>query len=116
MFLVQNITTSPLQTQNLTLPDSTIITLQLYFIPMQSGWFITNLTYGTFVLNGMRITNNSNLLLQFQNIIPFGLACYSTANREPSLQQDFSSGASKLYVLDAAEVAEYYALLTSGAL
>lgn len=111
MYLVQGLTNAPLQNQNLTLPDSTIVTLQLYFVPMQYGWFLNNITYGDFVLNGLRITNSPNMLNTFKNQIPFGLACYSTANREPSLQDDFSSGASILYILDALEVAEYYDFL-----
>lgn len=114
MYLINNLTQNPLQSQNLTLPDSTIVSIQIYFIPMQNGWFITNLTYGSFVINGMRISNNPNMLLQYQNQIPFGLACYSTANREPSLQEDFSSGASQLYILDQAECEEYYAFLQAG--
>lgn len=114
MYLIQNVTNYPLQTQNLTLPDSTIVTVTLYFSPMQQGWFFTNITYGTFVLNGVRITNNPNFLLQFQNQIPFGMACYSTSNREPMLQQDFSSGASQLYLLDSTDVKEYYTFLQSG--
>lgn len=114
MYLVEGLTDSPYQTQNLVLPDNTIVTITLYFIPMQQGWFITNLTYGTFVLNGLRITNSPNMLLQFQNKITFGLACYSTANREPSLQEDFSSGNSKLYILDPSEVKEYHTFLQTG--
>jgi hypothetical protein len=39
---------------------------------------------------------------------------YSTGNREPSQQQDFSTGASQLYILSAAEVAQYAGLLQSG--
>lgn len=115
MYLIQNITDAPLQSQNITLPDSTVVTIQLYFIPLQTGWFITSLSYKTFLLNGLRITNNPNMLLQFQNQIPFGLACYSTANREPSLQEDFSSGASRLYILDETECAEYSRFLKTGA-
>jgi hypothetical protein len=114
MYLIQQVTSDPAQSQNITLPDSTIVTIQIQFVPMQQGWFITNLTYGTFILNGLRITNSPNMLLPFQNQIPFGLACYSTANREPSLQQDFSSGASQLYILDPAEVKEYYTFLQTG--
>lgn len=114
MYLIQNITDAPFQTQNLTLPDSTIVSVTLYFMPMQQGWFFTNITYGSFVLNGTRITNNPNLLLQFQNQIPFGIACFSTANREPMLAEDFSSGASQLYLLAQADVKEYYTFLQSG--
>lgn len=114
MFLIENITDAPLQAQNLTLPDSSIVSLTIYFVPMQQGWFIRNLTYNNFILNGLRITNNGNMLLQYQNLIPFGLACFSTGNREPSLQQDFSSGASRLYILDQVDVQSFYTFLKLG--
>lgn len=51
------------------------------------------------------------MLRQWKNKIPFGLACYSVQNREPSQQQDFSSGTSKLYILNAIEVQQYEQLL-----
>lgn len=112
MFQINQITDDSLQNQNLVLPDGTVISLTIYFVPMQYGWFITELTYGTFTLNGLRICNSPNMLHQFKNQIPFGLACFSTASREPSLQQDFSSGASQLFVLTAAEVAQYSEFLS----
>ena len=82
---------------------------------MQYGWFITSLVYGSFTLNGIRISNSPNILNQFRNQIPFGLACYSTNNREPMLQYDFSSGASILYILDQAETQEYADILSGTA-
>ena len=113
MFLIQQITNSSLQTQTLILPNGNQTTLQFQFVPMQYGWFF-NLTYNSFILNGVRIVNNPNILLPFQNQIPFGLACYSTNNREPTQQQDFSSGASQLYILDQSEVQQYYKFLQTG--
>lgn len=114
MYLIQQITSDPLQKQTLILPDGTSLSLTLYFMPMQYAWVITELVYGDFLLQGVRISNSPNILYQFQNQIPFGLACYSTQNREPTQQQDFSSGASKLYILDAAEVAAYTELIENG--
>lgn len=81
---------------------------------MQYGWFINNLTYGTFVLNGLRITNNPNILYQWSNQIPFGLACLTRQLREPSQQEDFSSGVSKIYLLNEAEVQAYVEFLKNG--
>lgn len=104
----------PLQKQNLILQDGSSFVLTIQFVPMQFGWFIVNLTYKDFQLNGVRITNSPNMLHQFRNQIPFGLACYSVANREPSQQNDFLSGNSKLYVLSESEVLEYTRLLSSG--
>lgn len=114
MFVVQQITSDPLQQQNLILPDGSQLSITIYFVPLQLGWFITNLTYGSFVLNGLRITNSPNMLNQFRNQIPFGLGCFSTQNREPTQQQDFSSGASTLFVLSQAECTQYAELLANG--
>lgn len=113
MYIIQQITADPLQVQKLVLPDGSQLSLTIYFVPMQFGWFITNLTYGSFILNGVRITNSPNILNQWRNQIPFGLACYSTNQREPSQSQDFSSGASKLYLLDASETKEYAEFLAN---
>lgn len=107
MFQVQNIAATPYQKQSLVLPDGTAVTITLYFRSMQQGWFLENLTYGTFILNGVRITNSPNILNQWRNQIPFGLACYSTNNREPGLLQDFSSLASILYILSEDETTAY---------
>ncbi len=112
MFLIQQITTQPRQSQTLVLPDGSLLNLSIYFIPMQFGWFVTSLTYGDFVLNGLRITVSPNMLRQFKNQIPFGFSCVSNGqNREPSQQQDFSSGAFSLFLLDQAEVNQYEELL-----
>ncbi len=114
MFLIQQVTANPLQQQTLILEDGTALELTIYFRPMQYGWFINEILYGNFKLYGVRITNSPNMLHQFRNRIPFGLACFSSANREPSLQQDFSSGVSKLYILSQAEINEYAEFLRSG--
>ncbi len=114
MLLIQHVTSNPFQKQTLVLDDGTAFSLTLYFVPMQFGWFITELIYGDFEIHGMRVTNSPNMLNQYRNQIPFGLGCFSTNNREPSQQKDFSSGASKLYVLTSAEVAEYTEFLSLG--
>lgn len=107
MHLIQQISNNALQTQTLVLPDGSSVVLTVYFRPIQQGWFINELTWQTFILRGVRITNSPNMLYQWKNLIPFGLACYSSGNREPSLKKDFVSGASKLYILTAAEVEAY---------
>lgn len=114
MYLIQQVTQDPLQKQTLILPDGTSLTLTIYFVPMQYGWFITSLVYGNFTLNGLRITVSPNMLRQFKNQIPFGLACYANPSgkgREPSQQEDFSSNAFTLYLLDQVEVNEYEEIL-----
>lgn len=107
MLQIQQVTNDTRQRQTLVLPDGTSLSIEIYFIPMQYGWFIQEVTYQDFKVNGLRITNNLNILRQFKNQIPFGLACISVNEREPMLQEDFASGASKLYILTAEEVEAY---------
>jgi hypothetical protein len=107
MYPIQNITSDPSQERIIVLPDGTFFDFTMYYSDQQYGWFITNMTYGSFTLNGLRITNNPNMLRQFKNQIAFGLACFTDGNREPTQIQDFSSGAASLYMLDSSEVQQY---------
>lgn len=109
---ITQITSNPLQKQNLILDDGTQVQVTIYYVPLQFGWFITELVYGDFILRGVRICNSPNMLYQFKNQIPFGIACYTEANREPTQQQDFASGAAILYLLSQAEVDEYAEFLS----
>lgn len=113
MKIITQLSAAPLQKQTIVINDGTSFTFTIYFVPLQTGWFITELTYGTFILRGLRVTNSPNMLNQFRNNIPFGLGCLSTGNREPSQQQDFSSGASKLLILSHAETVEFADYLKS---
>jgi hypothetical protein len=112
MYRIERITNDAYQKQNLVLSDGTQVVLTMYFVPMQYGWFITELVYGDFILKGLRITNSPNILHQFRNKIPFGLACFSKAKREPMFIDDFSQQNSKLYILTSSEVTYYSGLLT----
>lgn len=116
MYQITGVTTDPLQKQTLTLPSGKQIVLTIYFMPQQYCWMIRELNYdsGAFVLDGLRITTSLNMLNQFRNKIPFGLACVSVGNRDPQLQEDFSSGNCKLYVLTEDEVASYTEYLGNG--
>lgn len=112
MNLIQSISEDTLQHMNVPLADNSFASLTLYFIPMQQCWVIQNLTYANFAINNLRISNSPNMLLQFMHQIPFGIACFSQGDREPSLQQDFSSGASKLFLLTKADCELYVGFLT----
>ena len=111
---IQNITEDTKQTKTINLPDGTFFTMTIYFIPMQYGWFITELTYQDFTVKGVRICNSPNMLHQFKNQIPFGLACFTSEQREPSQQEDFFSGASQMFLLSEEEVIEYTEFLADG--
>lgn len=115
MYLIQQITDIPSQQHSLLLYNGNILSITLNFIDSQQGWFISNLTYGSFILNGVRITVNPNILNQYKNQLPFGLGCFTKLSREPTQQQDFLSNNFNLYILDQTEVDEYNNILSSEA-
>lgn len=104
MFIIQQVTNSPNQKQTIILQDGSSLTIQMEFVSMQYGWFFTQINYKDFILQGLRITVGPDMLYQFRNQIPFGLACFTNQNREPTQLEDFSSGSFQLYILSAAEV------------
>jgi len=114
MLLIESITGAARQQQRLVLPDGSLLLVRLSYKPQQYGWFIDEITNKEFTLNGLRITNNLNMLRQWKNLIPFGLACYTDGNREPTQQEDFLSGASALYLLSADDVQAIEAYLAGG--
>lgn len=107
MKLIQSITDAPLQEVSILLDDGTIFKMELYYIDMQLGWFINSLEYEGILIKGKRICNSPNILHQFKNILPFGIACLTVENREPTLIEDFSSGASQLLILTEEETEQY---------
>lgn len=109
---LQEITNAALQTHTVVLDDGTSVTFELYFVPMQRGWFIRNLTYGDFVLNGFRVVNSPNILFQYTGQLPFGIACLSQEDREPMFIDDFETLASQLFILNAGELEQYREFLS----
>lgn len=114
MLQILGLTEAPLQKTAQVLPDGTIATFTLYFMPMQQSWFLRELSYEGFLLHNIRITTYPNILHQWRNILPFGLACTTAENRNPAFAEDFATGTSKLYILTAEDVAAYVGILNLG--
>lgn len=107
MLRIQQITSDPRQRQTLLLEDGSSVVIQMRFASLQFGWFFDEITHLDFTVRGIRISNNFNMLHQYRNLIPFGIGCISAEDREPSQREDFSSEASKLYILTEGEVDEF---------
>ena len=80
---------------------------------MQMGWFINEIIYGTFKAEGIRVSVGYNLLHQFRNKIPFGIACFTKSNTEPTNIKSFSSGDAELFILTKDEVNLYSEFLSA---
>lgn len=89
--------------------------VQLYYRQSLPGWFFTSLNWnnGQWQENGRRIVTHPNMLRQYQNILPFGMACQTVNNREPTQIEDFASGASSLYLLTAQDVIDVNTFIQS---
>jgi hypothetical protein len=104
---VQSISAAAKQKQTVLFDDGTQMELLIEYKPLQLGWYITSLTYGNFEITGLRIVTSPNMLHQYLGQIQFGLACETTDNQEPTLQEDFLQGRASLYVLTLAEATQY---------
>ena len=113
MYQITGITSDPLQKLTMILPSGIPLVLTLYFMPQNYAWVIKELDYNSesYVLTNLKIVNSLNMLNQYRNLIPFGLACQVTGGREPQFIQDFVSGAANLYILTQDEVNSYRELL-----
>src|SRR5574343_1012211 len=111
MYLCKQITNAPYQIQTFVLPDNSQLYVEMRFVPLQYGWFFQKLVYKDFEIEQMRICTSPNMLFQYRNLLPFGLACITTDSGEPKLQDDFLSKYAQLYILTAEEVDAYSAFL-----
>lgn len=112
MFNIQQITNDALQKQTLLLQDGSSVKIKMRYSSQQYGWFFDEISYLDFTLYGVRITNNLNMLMPYRHQIPFGLACISDDDREPTQKDDFASRSSRLYILSDQEVDDYVRFLS----
>jgi hypothetical protein len=71
----------------------------------QYSWYM-DLIYGDWELNGYQVVLHPNILRQFRNQIPFGIAFVSTDGIEPVLESDFADDRVSMYILNSSEVEE----------
>ena len=114
MIQLTNITSQARQKFNITTEDGNgSFIFEIYYDMQNQGWYY-NLIYNNIEINNLRLCTDYNILYQFQNQVPFGIAIYSYYNIEPLLLTDFSSGACEIYVLTKADLAEMEAdIITS---
>lgn len=97
------ITDNPKQVFSFQLDNGGLITIRLYFIESQIGWFF-DIEYQGITTNCRRLTNCPNLLSDKINILPFGVACTVEDGQEPWFIDDFVTGRVKFYILNEDDV------------
>lgn len=119
MNFIDGLTSQPAQISTLVLDDGSRVTFSLEFKPQQAGWFYSLFWPGkndnAFELNGCRLGCSPNMLRQFRDLIPFGLALVATPDDlDPITQTCFVDGTAELILLDAEDVASVEAELYKG--
>ena len=102
---VDNISDDFSQIMSITLEDRSVIVLEFNYRPMIQRWTV-NLTHGDFVLNGLNISVHPNMVRNYRNVIPFGIACTTLDGVDPIRSDDFSTGRASIYILTASEVGQ----------
>lgn len=99
---ITSLTSDPKQQFDAVIEGYDAATIYLEYKPQQYGWFM-NITWGNFASYNIRVALGPNILRQFKNILPFGIAIGGINNIEPVLLTDWLSN-NQFYILDAAEV------------
>lgn len=85
------------------LEDGSIINLELKYFPAIQRWII-NVTHETFTVNGINLCSSFNILRQWKNVIPFGIACLTIDTADPIFIDDFISGRASIFILNEEEI------------
>lgn len=104
MILIDNITDDASQIMTLTGIPGVQIVFTLRFMPRIQQW-VMGVNDGTNSIQGISVLTGLNILRQWKNILPYGIACVRSDGLDPYQINDFSSGISNLYLLNAADVA-----------
>lgn len=89
------------------------IIMRLVYRPRVQRWFI-DIEFGSFVVNGFKLTRGPNVLYKWSNVIPFGLTVTVKDDFEPFVINDFSTDRVKLFLLTTDEVDQVDALIDEG--
>jgi hypothetical protein len=103
MTIVTGITSQPKQQLSLVLDDGSTVTALLEYRPQQIGWF-ADFTWGSWIARGVRLTSSPNMLRQYRQVIPFGLAIIMANNVDPLNVADFADGSATVFLLNPEDV------------
>jgi hypothetical protein len=101
MKLISGFTDTANQRIRLVLEDKSKAMLSLVYSPQQTGFFF-DLEYApkVFRLAGARLVTSPNILRQWRNIIPFGVAILCKSTGEPTRQEFIADGTVSMYLLE----------------
>lgn len=103
MQLLDNINDAADQLMTVPLPDGSSAQLEFFYRPGTQRWTL-DISHPLLTMKGFNLSLGPNILRQWRNLIPFGIAITSNNGLDPMQATDFLDGTCKLYILSAAEV------------
>ena len=96
------------QIVNVILGDGSTAAIEFVFLPRIQRWAfnVQHPALPTGKLNGLILCCHPNIIRQWRNILPFGLAVASVDGIDPFNIDDFSASRVSVYTLSAEEVLE----------
>lgn len=79
------------------------IQMKLRYMPTQNLWMM-DISLNDFTVNGLNVVVSPNLLRQYRNNIPFGIAVVTDDGQDPYGVDDFDTGYCRMYLMTADEV------------
>ena len=113
MNALTGLTNDPYFVQGIPVPDGSVLSMAFRWRPSQMAWYVDFSYYTdtiTFVRNGVMLTASPNILRQWRNVLPFGLAVCSIYGQDgsggidPVTKNSFVDGTITLAVLTPEEV------------
>lgn len=101
---LNNLTDAADQYMTITLEDASVLQLEIIYRPGIQRW-TANINHPLLVMNGYNLALGPNILRQWRNTIPFGIAVTSLNGLDPMNQEDFADGNCQISILDSGEVA-----------
>jgi hypothetical protein len=102
---ITELTNQPNQKYTIVLDNNETVDLVLTYSDNQQCWFCDiNYKQDTFICNGIRVVSSPNILHQWKNVIPFGIAIITNDKTDPYFINDFSTNRVGLFILNADDV------------
>lgn len=105
MQLLNNLNDAADQLMSVPLADGSSVQLEFFYRPAIGRWTL-NISHPLLVMNGYNLALGPNILRQWRNLIPFGIAVASTNGLDPMNVDDFKNGICSVYILSEDEVAQ----------
>lgn len=103
MFYINKIINAASQQLTLTGIPNVQIGMTLQYMPRIQQWNM-GITYGDTIINGILVKCSVNILRQWKNNLPFGIACIRADGLDPYALDDFQDQLANLYLLNSDEV------------